>query len=118
MTATSSAIIIGKNIKKFREKMSLTQETLSQYLGITREQVSYYESGSRSVPTNIMTKLANLFCIDEFDLYEEDAEAQKVNLAFAFRANSVNQEDLESIAQFKKIVRNYLNMQKKISNNG
>jgi hypothetical protein len=56
--------------------------------------------------------LASLFCLDEYDFYEEDAQRRKVNMAFAFRADHLREEDLQSIAQFKKIVRNYLNMKK------
>ena len=116
MKVITSNAVIGKNIKDFRERMGLTQESLGQFLGVAREQISYYESGNRSVPSTLMTKLADLFCVNEYDFYEEDLQTQRLNLAFAFRANCVNQEDLESIAQFKKIVRNYLNMQKVIVN--
>jgi transcriptional regulator with XRE-family HTH domain len=112
MTANTPNIIIGQNIKLLREGLGLTQEALAQYLNTAREQIAYYESGTRSVPTTQLSKLADLFCMNEYDFYEEDTEKRKVNIAFAFRADNIESQDLESIARFKKIVRNYLNMQK------
>ncbi len=110
MQISSSNLIIGKNLNALRLKMGLTQEILAKYLDTSREQISYYEIGQRTIPTDQLTKLSNLFCMDEFDFFEEGPENQKVNLAFAFRADELTPEDLHSIAQFKKIVHNYLSM--------
>ena len=117
METTDFKAIIGINIKQLREQMGLTQEKLAEFLNTSREQVGYYEIGLRSIPSEQLTKLASLFCLDEHDFYEKDSQKRNVNLAFAFRANSINTNDLYRIAQFKKIVRNYLNM-KKVKLNG
>ena len=114
MSANTPNITIGQNIRLLREGLGLTQESLAQYLNIVREQIAYYESGARSIPTAQLGKLADLFCMNEYDFYEEDPEKRKVNIAFAFRAENIQPQDMESIARFKKIVRNYLNMQKAI----
>lgn len=114
MTENNQTAIIGQNIKHLRESQGFTQEALAQYLGIARELVSYYESGSRSIPSAQLGKLADLFCINEFDFYESDPAKRKMNIAFAFRASSLESKDLESIAQFKKIVRNYMNMKEQL----
>ncbi|MDD2983899.1 MAG: helix-turn-helix transcriptional regulator [Crocinitomicaceae bacterium] len=107
--------IIGKNIKYFREKLDLGQQELANYLDITREEVSYYENGKRSIPTDIISKASQLFGVDEYDFYENDAEAICANVAFAFRADYLQSEDLQQIADFRKIVLNYLNMKKVVS---
>lgn len=116
MTNPTPNSVVGQNIRFLREEQGLTQETLAQYLNISREQVSYYENGSRTVPTAQLTKLADLFCLNEFDFYESDPGKRKTNIAFAFRADALEQQDLAGIAQFKKIVRNYLNMKENLSN--
>lgn len=116
MTIANPNIIIGQNIRTLREKMGLTQDALAQYLGTSREQVAYYETGKRSTPSAQLSKLANLFCMNEYDFYEEDLQSRGINIAFAFRADEVQPQDLESIAQFKKIVRNYISMKKAMSN--
>lgn len=108
--------IIGKNIKYFREKLGLNQDDLASYFFITREEISYYENAKRPIPTDVISKAANLFGIDEYDLYEEDQEIVSANVAFAFRADFLKTEDIQHIADFRKIVLNYLNMKKFISN--
>lgn len=107
---------IGKNIHALRVKQGLTQDTLASYLGTKRELINYYENGKRTIPTNLVTKIAELFSIDEYDLYEEDEQYIQTNLAFAFRANKILTEDIKAIASFKKIAMNYLNMQKALNN--
>ncbi len=107
---TNTNHIIGNNIRLLREQMGLTQAALGQYLEVAREMISYYENGTRSVPTEQLSKLADLFCIEEYDFYEEDPAKRKLNIAFAFRADALGANDLIGIAQFKKIVRNYVNM--------
>ncbi len=116
MDKNENDIIIGSNIRILRDKMGLTQDALATFLGITRELVAYYEIGQRSMPTVQLSKLANLFCVDEYDFYEDNPQQKKINMAFAFRAEELTSEDLNSIARFKKIVRNYLSMQNILSN--
>ena len=116
MTTINPNIIIGQNIKILRDKIGLTQEALAAYLGTSREQVGFYEIGQRSVPSAQLSKLANLFCMNEYDFYEEDVQNRSINIAFAFRADELQPQDLQSIAQFKKIVHNYIGMKKVIGN--
>jgi len=109
--------IIGKNIKLLRDKIGLSQEDLAEYLGLSNKmQVSRYEKGTTPVPTNHMTKLADLFGVDEYDFYEEDEDNIKLNVAFAFRANELQVSDMEIIASFKKLAMNYLKMKKTLAN--
>ncbi len=112
MATTTFNPIVGRNLAQYRQRFGLTQEALANYLGVNREEVSYYENGKRSVPSAVLSKAAALFCIHEYDFYEEDSAAQSVNLSFAFRAEDLKAEDLPSIAAFKKIVRNYVDMKK------
>lgn len=114
MTEPTPNMVVGQNIRLLREELGLTQDALAQYLNIPREQVSYYENGSRSVPTAQLSRLADLFCLQEYDFYESDPSKRKTNIAFAFRAESLEPQDLSGIAQFKKIVRNYLNMKENL----
>ncbi len=115
MTELNPNVIVGQNIKMLRERMGLTQDALSKYLNTSREQIAYFETGARAVPTAQLSKLASLFCMDEYDFYEQDPLKKKMNIAFAFRAQELEPQDLETIARFKKVIRNYLNMQKAIA---
>jgi len=104
--------IIGHNIKLFREKHGISQDVFANYLGVTREEVSYFENGRRNISTGIIEKSAKLFGVDDYDLYEENPENQQANVALAFRADFINTEDLKQIADFRKIILNYLKMKK------
>lgn len=108
--------IIGTNIKRLREAVGVTQEELAAFLEVSREVVSYYENGLRNVPSNIISKAAIFLGVDEYDLFEEDAELNVANVAFAFRATNLDAGDLKEIASFKKIVLNYLNIRKALNN--
>jgi len=108
--------IIGSNIRHFRERMNLSQAQLAQYLDVTREEVSYYETGKRTIPSKHLSNVATLFCIDEYDLFEKDPQIHAINVALAFRTDTVSPEDLRLIANFQRIVRNYIHMNKKLNN--
>lgn len=103
---------LGANIKALRKKQNFTQEELGNYLGVLREQISYYENGSREVPLEHLEKLANLFGVELIELLENEENQFQANLAFAFRADEYTNTDLESLARVKKIIKNYLNMMK------
>lgn len=100
----------GKNIKMYREKLGYNQEEMSQFLGINRVSLSQYETGEREIPLEVLNKSANLFGIELIELLESNDDYTSANLAFAFRANDLTTEDLNGIAQFQKVVRNYLKM--------
>lgn len=102
--------IIGKNLQALRQKLVFTQDQIAEFLNINREELSYYENGKRSVPSHLLSRLANLYGVDEYDFFEEDLDVASVNLALAFRAENLKASDLEQIAKFKKIVKNYLGM--------
>ena len=106
---------LANNIKQYRIKLGITQQVLAEYLDITREEVSYYESGKRPVPLGVVSKLANLFGLDEYVLYEENGAMTDVNLAFALRAERLEKQDLQAMAEFKKLALNYLKMKKAIA---
>ena len=108
----SNQTILGNNLKVFREKLGLSQQQFAEYLDTSRVEVSYYENAQRNMPLHLVQKAANLFGIDAYDLEGVKAEEQDLNLSFAFRSNEFSADDLASIARFKTIAKNYLNMLK------
>ncbi len=102
--------IIGRNIQSYRVNNGFTQETIANFLGIKRELISYYENGSREVPFNVLDRLCDLYGVDLENFYEEDESKLKENIAIAFRTDGFENKDLETIADFKAIVKNYLKM--------
>ena len=50
-----------KRIKDLREDNDLTQEVIAKYLNITQRAYSYYETGERDFPIDILIKLADYY---------------------------------------------------------
>lgn len=48
-------------IKDLREDRDLTQKEVSQYLNISQVAYSYYEINKRSIPLEILSKLADFY---------------------------------------------------------
>jgi transcriptional regulator with XRE-family HTH domain len=105
------AKFIGSNILNYRRIQGLTQQQLADYLGVTRELISLIESGDRDITMSNLSKLADLFGIELEELLEEDQIVKEANVAFAFRSDN-DRADLSNIAAFKRIVLNYLKMEK------
>ncbi|HUW06984.1 MAG TPA: helix-turn-helix transcriptional regulator [Williamwhitmania sp.] len=105
-----STKIIGSNVKKYRAAQGFTQDNLAGFLDVSREMISFYETGKRPIPVTALDKLADLFGVDMEELLEESTTVANTNLAFAFRSDSLAEEDVLSIAEFKRIVLNYLKM--------
>lgn len=49
-----------KAARFFREQLDLSQETMSQYLVVTRSQLAMYEAGKRELPIAASAKLAEI----------------------------------------------------------
>ena len=98
----------GAILKAFRERNNLSQEAVVSFLGIkNREILSYYENDSREAPLEILEKLADLYGAELADFFEPENEQVHTSIAFAFRANGIKDADLNEIAQFRKVVKNY-----------
>ena len=109
--------IIGKNLKTLRESLGFNQEQVADYLELDRVMISYYENGSRPVPVPVLIKLADLFGVEIKDLLEENKNQSQLNSAFAFRASNVTEKDMEIIASFKRVARNYIKAKEKLKAN-
>jgi transcriptional regulator with XRE-family HTH domain len=99
--------MLAENIRALRKKLGYTQEQIADYLGVSTAAVTQYETGARVVPSTTVSKLALLFNIDEYELYQKEPQQQQLLSAFAFRAGELQPDDLKSISEFKKIVLNY-----------
>ena len=102
----------GLIMKSLREKFGYVQERVAEFLGISRELVSMYETGEREVPIEVLEKLSNLFCVNTEVFFVEDLQEVSAQVAFAFRKDEFNPDDLKEIAAFGKIVKNYLKIKK------
>ena len=103
-------MIIAKNIRMLREANRFTQDNVAKFLGIGRSAYSNYELGTREIPLDILERLTDLYGVDLYLLFEGNEAAVKNMLVTAFRIDDLSQEDLNAIAVFKRIVKNYIKL--------
>jgi transcriptional regulator with XRE-family HTH domain len=100
--------VTGLIIKGFREKYGYTQNKVADYVGIQRENISFYENGSREIPLTVLEKLSDLFGVELDVFFVETVDEAMAEVAFAFRKEDIDDRDLDTMAAFGKIVKNYL----------
>lgn len=72
-----------KKIKDLREDNDLKQENIANYLKITRQQYGLYETGKRTIPIDLLIKLAKYYdtSIDYIvDLKKKKKKNKKKNI--------------------------------------
>lgn len=63
---------VNNNLKTIRERKHISQQEVSDYLGITRQAYSHYEVGRRKPDYETLLKLAEFFEVSVLDLLEEE----------------------------------------------
>lgn len=67
----SNARTLGEILKKHRVECKMTQEFVAEALGVSRQAVSKWESGSSDPSTTNLIAIAQLFGVDAEDLLRE-----------------------------------------------
>ena len=70
-------IKVGKNIKKLREKKSITQEKLANYLGVTPQAISRWESETGYPDIELLPLIANFFDVTIDELLDRNISQNK-----------------------------------------
>ena len=68
---------IGAKVKELRVQKGLTQEELADRVGVSRQAVSKWESGTADPSTSNLLALAKLFGISAEELLREAAGTQR-----------------------------------------
>ncbi|SDG72213.1 Transcriptional regulator, contains XRE-family HTH domain [Thermoanaerobacter thermohydrosulfuricus] len=96
---------IGKKLQELRKQRGLTQEQVARHLGITQNQLSYYETGAREIDIGTLQRLARLYGCD-YNYLLEDNETLNEQIIINFRADEISDEDLDIIAFVNEFVMN------------
>ncbi len=105
-------IIVGKNLKLFRDSADYKQQEVADKLDIDRGAYANFESGNREMPFKLLQKVCEIYGIGLSDLFEEDVALVEKEMIFAFRKNKLSEGDQKEVNYFKSVVRNYLKMSK------
>lgn len=100
--------ITGLVIKGLRERFGYTQDTLSNYLGVKREMISFYENNERDVPLELLEQLSDLFGVELHVFFSATLEEAMAEVVFAFRKDAISEHDMAQLSSFGKIVKNYI----------
>ena len=95
---------IGQKVKNLREKAGLNQMQIAQFLGVDQSNISKCEKGERQFQVDHLERLGSLFGVPLGDLMNE--EVSLAPLQIAFRADDMQVEDLNAIADIQKIALN------------
>lgn len=61
--------LLGQNISYLRKKKNMTQQELANKIGITREQLSNYETGKvKRISAMVISNVAIIFEVNIYDL--------------------------------------------------
>ena len=61
--------LLGQNISYLRKKKNMTQQELADKIGITREQLSNYETGKvKRISAMVISNVAIIFEVNIYDL--------------------------------------------------
>lgn len=77
---------------------------------VNRSTYSNYESGDREAPLEVLEKASDIFGSDLHLLFQENDKAIEEMLICAFRIDNLSDQDMVEVANFKKIVKQYLKM--------
>ena len=62
--------VIGRNVRKIRERSGANVLAVAECLGVTRQAVSLFEKGKLTISVENLNKLAKYFEISVTDFYE------------------------------------------------
>ena len=94
---------VGERLKRIRLEHNFTQKQIAHYLGFKQGQIAKLESNERTLKSDSLIKLSNLYrCSPEYIILGI-GEYSKTNLAF--RSNEKNLS-LDDIAEMNRIIDN------------
>ncbi len=70
---------IGKFLQELRKEKGLTQEQLSEQLGVARRTISRWETGSNMPDLDILIELADLYSVDLREILDAERKETKMN---------------------------------------
>ncbi len=97
-------ISIGQKVRVLREKAGLNQGQIALFLGVDQSTISKCEKGERQFQIDHLERLGSLFGVSLSDLMNDEVPAAPLQIAF--RADDMQVEDLNAIADIQNIALN------------
>lgn len=99
--------IFGKILREFRDKAGLTQEQLSEKLGISLKYISRIENGNNGIKTQTLIKYMNILGITPNTIYKEFLTHPKIseNIQLTEKINSLSDEKKKFISSIVDLLK-------------
>ncbi len=94
--------LVGQRFYKLREKNGISKSNIASYLDVDQSYISKCENGERQFSVDILEKAADLFYCNISYFIDRDYE----EIPTKFKANKINNGDLDMIAAINKIALN------------
>lgn len=99
--------VFTKNLKKFRQQKSYTQEQVAEILGVSVHSVSRWERGTTLPDITLLPELAKLYCVTADDFFKETSAAYDnyaQRLASVFEATHDPEDFIRADIEFKRLI--------------
>ena len=106
---SANGATIGENARRAREASGFSQANVAEFLKVDQSLISKFEKGLRSLQTDMLERLANLYghCISDFSCTGGIPELQ---IKAAYRSSGITVDDIEAIHDIKRIALNLFYM--------
>ena len=102
---SANSAIIGENAKHAREANGFTQANIANFLKVDQSLISKFEKGERSIQSDMLERLANLYGYSISD-FECEGGIPKQRMKVAYRSSGISSDDMEAIHDIRRIVMN------------
>ena len=100
---------LSRNLKMLRERGHYSVEDIARYIQTSPSNYCLFEEKADDMSGDDLEKLADLYNVDAYDMLICEPEQLSASVIPAFRKKGeIN--DLNEIAQFQRIVKNYVMM--------
>lgn len=73
-------MILGQNIKMIRKEKHMSQKKLSEFLGVSYQQLQKYETGQNRIPSSKIKMIADYFNLDINSLFTENLQIADIKI--------------------------------------
>ena len=100
---------IMSRMKKRREELNMSYQTLSDKVGISKSTLQRYETGYiKNMPVDKLEDIARALCVSPSYLmgWEKEASQKPTTIAAHFDGDEYTEDELDEIRQFAEFVKN------------
>ncbi len=109
---------IGMRLREARKESGFSQEQVAKAVGINRVALSYYETGKRKIDLSTLKELATFYGYSLEYFTEKEKSNSEEPVMLAFRAEDLQESDLEVVAWAKNFVLSALELEKILQKGG